>query len=37
MKKLLIIHDYEDMEYTTKKLIEEYGIWGLKLNKSTRL
>jgi len=24
--------DYEDLEYMTGKLIEEYELWGVKLN-----
>ena len=30
--QLLIAQDYEDLEYVTKKLIDEYELWGLKLN-----
>jgi len=30
--QLLIAQDYEDLEYMTKELIEEYELWGLKLN-----
>jgi hypothetical protein len=30
--QLIIAQDYEDLEYTTRKLIEEYEVWGLKLN-----
>jgi len=30
--RLLISQDYEDSEYTTRKLIDEYELWGLKLN-----
>ena len=30
--KLLIAQDYEDLEYMTRKLIDEYELWGLKLN-----
>jgi len=30
--QLLIAHDYEDLEYITRKLIEEYELRGLKLN-----
>ena len=30
--QLLIAEDYEDLEYMTRKLIEEYELWGLKLN-----
>ena len=30
--QLLIAQDYEDLEYTTRKLIDEYELWGLKLN-----
>jgi len=29
---LLIAQDYENLEYMTKKLIDEYELWGLKLN-----
>ena len=29
--QLLITQDYEDLEYMTKKLINEYELWGLKL------
>ena len=29
---LLIAQDYEDLEYMTRKLIDEYELWGLKLN-----
>ena len=29
---LLIAQDYEDLEYMTWKLIDEYELWGLKLN-----
>jgi hypothetical protein len=29
---LIIAQDYEDLEYTTRKLIEGYEVWGLKLN-----
>jgi hypothetical protein len=32
MTKLLIAQDYEDLEYTTRKLIDEYDLWSLKLN-----
>ena len=28
----LIAQDYEDLEYMTRKLIDEYELWGLKLN-----
>ena len=31
-EQLLIAQDYEDLEYMTKKLIDEYELWGLKLN-----
>ena len=30
--QLLIVQDYEDLEYMTRKLIDEYGLWGSKLN-----
>ena len=30
--ELLIAQDYEDLEYMTKKLIDGYELWGLKLN-----
>jgi hypothetical protein len=30
--QLLIAQDYEDLEHMTRKLIEEYELWGLKLN-----
>jgi hypothetical protein len=30
--QLLIARDYEDLEYMTRKLIDEYELWGLKLN-----
>jgi len=30
--QLLIAQDYVDLEYKTKKLIDEYELWGLKLN-----
>ena len=30
--QLLIAQDYEDLEYMTMKLIDEYELWGLKLN-----
>ena len=30
--QLLIAQDYEDLEYMTRKLIEEYDFGGLKLN-----
>ena len=30
--QLLIEQDYEDLEYTTRKLGEQYELWGLKLN-----
>jgi len=30
--QLLIEQDYEDLEYMTRKLIDEYELWGLKLN-----
>jgi len=29
--QLLIAQDYEDVEYMTRKLIDEYELWGLKL------
>ena len=30
--QLLTAQDFEDLEYMTRKLIEEYELWGLKLN-----
>jgi hypothetical protein len=30
--QLRIAQDYEDLEYMIRKLIEEYELWGLKLN-----
>jgi len=30
--QLLIAQDYEDLEYMTRKLIDEYELWDLKLN-----
>jgi len=30
--QLIIAQDYEDLEYMTRKLIDEYELWGLKLN-----
>ena len=30
--QLLIAQDYEDLEYMTRKLVEEYELCGLKLN-----
>jgi len=30
--QLLIAQDYEDLEYMKRKLIDEYDLWGLKLN-----
>jgi len=30
--QLLIAQDYEDLEHMTRKLIDEYELWGLKLN-----
>ena len=30
--QLLIAQDYEDLEYMTRKLIDEYELWVLKLN-----
>jgi len=30
--QLLIAQDYEDSEYMTGRLIDEYELWGLKLN-----
>jgi len=29
--QLLIAQDYEDLEYMTRKLTDEYELWGLKL------
>jgi hypothetical protein len=31
-EQLLNGQDYEDTEYMIRKLIDEYEIWGLKLN-----
>ena len=31
-EQLLIAQVYEDLEYMTRKLIDEYELWGLKLN-----
>jgi len=30
--QLLMVQDNEDLEYMTSKLIDEYELWGLKLN-----
>jgi len=30
--QLLIAQNYEDLQYMTRKLIDEYELWGLKLN-----
>ena len=30
--QLLIAQDYENLEYMTRKLIDKYELWGLKLN-----
>ena len=30
--QLLIAQDYEDLEYMTRQLIDNYELWGLKLN-----
>ena len=30
--ELLIAQDYVDLEYMTRKLIDEYELWGSKLN-----
>ena len=30
--QLLIAQDYEDLEYMTRKLVDEYEVWDLKLN-----
>ena len=30
--QLLIAQDYGDLEYMTRKLIDEYELWGFKLN-----
>ena len=35
--QLLIAQDYEDLEYMTRKLIDEYELWGLKLNVKKKL
>ena len=29
---LLIAQNYEKLQYMTRKLIDEYELWGLKLN-----
>ena len=34
--QLLIAQDYEDLEYMTRKLIDEYELWGLKLKVKKR-
>ena len=30
--QLLIAQDYEDLEYMTRKLIDKYELWSLKLD-----
>ena len=30
--QLLIAQNYEELQYMTRKLIDEYELWGLKLN-----
>ena len=35
--QLLIAQDYEDLEYMTRKLIDAYELWGLKLNVKKKL
>jgi len=30
--QLLIAQNYEELQYTTRQLIDEYELWGLKLN-----
>jgi uncharacterized coiled-coil protein SlyX len=35
--QLLIAQGYEDLEYMTRKLIDEYELWGLKLNIKKKL
>ena len=35
--QLLIAQDCEDLEYMTRKLIDEYELWGLKLNVKKKL
>jgi hypothetical protein len=30
--RTLIAHDYEDLEYMTRTLIDDYELWGLKLS-----
>ena len=35
--QLLIAQDYEDLEYMTRKVIDEYELWGLKLNVKKKL
>lgn len=35
--QLVITADYANIEYMTKKLIEEYKRWGLKINIKDRI
>ena len=35
--QLLIARDYEHLDYMTRKLIDEYELWGLKLNIKKKL
>ena len=35
--QLLIAQIYEDLEYMTRKLIDEYELWCLKLNVKKKL
>ena len=35
--QLLIAQGYEDLEYMTRKLIDENELWGLKLNVKKKL
>jgi hypothetical protein len=30
--QLLIAQNYEELQYMTRKLIDKYELWGLKLN-----
>jgi hypothetical protein len=35
--QLLIAQIYEELQYMTRKLIDEYELWGLKLNVKKKL
>jgi hypothetical protein len=35
--QLLIAQNYEELQYMTRKLIDEYELWGLKLNVKKKL